>query len=128
MTLTAHAYAAIKCVKDPSSLLFPSVAHLLGIAASRDQLDGLDHYIALARSRGDGFRVDEMGAVSCSGLSGVSNTMASALWVLDALFSMDRAGVNGVNLHAVDGINALFSVRHHADAGTRPSRPGTTER
>ena len=52
-----------------------------------------------------------MGTVSCSGLSGVSNSMASALWVLDALFSMDRAGVNGVNLHAINGINALFVPR-----------------
>ena len=53
-----------------------------------------------------------MGTVSCSGLSGVSNSMASALWVLDALFSMDRSGVSGVNLHAVNGINALFVPRH----------------
>ena len=111
VTLTAHAYAAIKCVKDPSSFLYPSVAHLLGIAASRDQLNGLDHYIGVARSRGDGFRVDEMGVVSCSGLSGVANTMASALWVLDTLFSMDAAGVNGVNLHTVKGTNALFTVK-----------------
>ena len=36
----------------------------------------------------------------------------SALWVLDALFSMDRAGVNGVNLHAVNGVNALFVPRY----------------
>jgi hypothetical protein len=110
VTLTAHAYAAVKCVKDPSSFLYPSVAHLLGLDASRDQLDGLQHYIGVARGRGDGFRVDEMGIVSCSGLRGVANTMASALWVLDTLFSMDAAGVNGVNLHTVKGTNALFTV------------------
>ena len=111
VTLTAHAYAAIKCVKDPSSFLYPSVAHLLGLDASRDQLDGLNHYIGVARGRGDGFRVDEMGVVSCSGLGGVANTMASALWALDTLFSMDAAGVNGVNLHTVKGTNALFTVK-----------------
>jgi hypothetical protein len=110
VTLTAHAYAAVKCVKDPSSFLYPSVAHLLSLAASRDQLDGIAQYIGLARSRGDGFRVDEMGVVSCSGLNGVANSMASALWVLDTLFSMDAAGVNGVNLHTVKGSNALFTV------------------
>jgi hypothetical protein len=112
VTITAHAYAAIKCVKAPASPEFPSVPHMLALAASRDQLDGLNRYIALARGRGDGFRVDEMGTVSCSGLRGVSNSMASALWVLDALFSMDRAGVTGVNLHAVNGINALFVPRY----------------
>ena len=112
VTVTAHAYAAIKCIPDPASPLFPSIPHMLSLAASRGQLDGLDGDIALARGRGDGFRVDEMGTVSCSGLRGVSNSMASALWVLDALFSMDRSGVSGVNLHAVNGVNALFVPRH----------------
>lgn len=111
VTLTAHAYAAVKCDKDPSSFLYPSVPHLLGLAASREQLDGLNHYVGVARSRGDGFRVDEMGIVSCGGLSGVANSMAAALWALDALFAMDAAGVNGVNLHTVKGTNALFSVK-----------------
>jgi hypothetical protein len=111
VTVTAHAYAAIKCVTSPASPEFPSVPHMLALAASRRQLDGLNGDIALARGRGDGFRVDEMGTVSCSGLRGVSNSMASALWVLDTLFSMDRAGVTGVNLHAVNGVNALFVPR-----------------
>ncbi len=112
ITFTAHAYAAVKCVHDPAAPEYPSIPHVLALGASRDQLAGLQGFIALARSRGDGFRVDEMGTVSCSGLRGVSNSMASALWVLDGLFSMDRAGVNGVNLHAVNGINALFIPRH----------------
>ena len=112
VTVTAHAYAAVKCVKDPAAWAYPSIPHMLTLAASRDQLNGLTGDIALARGRGDGFRVDEMGTVSCSGLDGVSNSMASALWVLDALFSMDRSGVSGVNLHAVNGVNALFIPRY----------------
>jgi hypothetical protein len=115
VTLTAHAYAAVKCIKDPSSFLYPSVTHLLGVAASRDQLDGVEQYIGVARARGDGFRVDEMGVVSCSGLSGVANSMASALWTLDTLFAMDAAGVSGVNLHTVKGTNALFTVKRSGD-------------
>jgi hypothetical protein len=110
VTVTAHVYAAVKCIKDPSSFLYPSVAHLLGIAASRHQLDGVERYIGVAREHGDGFRVDEMGVVSCGGLSGVANSMASALWALDTLFAMDAAGVSGVNLHTVKGSNALFTV------------------
>jgi hypothetical protein len=111
VTLTAHAYAAVKCINDPSSFLYPSIAHLLGIAASRDQLNGLEPFIGVARGRSDGFRVDEMGVVSCSGLSGVANSMASALWALDTLFAMDAAGVSGVNLHTVKGTNALFTLK-----------------
>ncbi len=120
ITLTAHAYGGNKCIKDPSDWHFPSVAHLLSLAASRDQLAEVGRYIGIARSRGDGFRVDEMGTVSCSGLSGVSNSMASALWVLDTLFSMDAAGVNGVNLHTVKGVNQLF-VPSHAHGRWRAS-------
>jgi hypothetical protein len=112
VTVTAHAYAAVKCIKDPTSWQYPSIPHMLTLEASRHQLTGVNRFIAPARDRGDGFRVDEMGTVSCSGLSGVSNSMASALWVLDALFSMDRAGVSGVNLHTVTGVNGLFAPSH----------------
>jgi hypothetical protein len=111
VTLTSHNYGGNKCIRDPSQWLFPSVPHLLSLPASRDQLVGLNHYIGVARSRGDGFRVDELGTVSCSGLYGVSNTMASALWVMDTLFSMDAAGVNGVDLHTVKGVNQLFTPK-----------------
>lgn len=109
ITLTTHAYGGNKCVTDPSQWMFPSVPHLLSIAASHDQLAGLGGAIEIAHARGDGFRVDELGTVSCSGLNRVSNSMASSLWVLDTLFSIDRAGVNGVNLHTVNGVNALFT-------------------
>jgi hypothetical protein len=109
VTLTTHAYAGNKCVTDPSQWMYPTVPHLLSVAASHDQLAGLGQFIGIARGRGDGFRVDELGTVSCSGLSGVSNSMASSLWLLDTLFSMDAAGVNGVNLHTVKGVNALFT-------------------
>jgi hypothetical protein len=108
VTLTAHAYAGSKCVKAPSQRMFPSVPHLLSVGSSHDQLAGLGNDIRIAHARGDGFRVDELGTISCSGLDGVSNSMASALWLIDTLFSMKAAGVNGVNLHTVKGVNALF--------------------
>jgi hypothetical protein len=108
VTLTSHAYGGNKCTVDPSQWLFPTVPHLLSLPASRDQLRNIGHYVGVAHGRGDGFRVDELGTVSCSGKWGVSNTMASALWVMDTLFSFDDSGVNGVNLHTVRGVNQLF--------------------
>jgi hypothetical protein len=42
-----------------------------------------------------------MNGISCGGTRGVSDTFTSALWVLDTLFEMVRAGVNGVNIHTV---------------------------
>lgn len=44
--------------------------------------------MALAHSRGLPFPVDEMNAVTCAGTPGVSNTAASALWVLNAMFAL----------------------------------------
>jgi hypothetical protein len=108
VTLTSHAYGGNKCTVDPSQWKFPTVPHLLSLPASRDQLAAIGHYIGVAHSRGDGFGVDELGTVSCSGLWGVSNSMASALWVMDTLFSLRDSGVDSVNLHTVKGVNKLF--------------------
>ena len=69
--------------------------------------------VALAHSHGLTFRVDEMNAVTCAGTRGVSNTAASALWVLDALFVLADAGVDGVNIHTWRGsAGKLFDVHH----------------
>lgn len=109
--IDAHAYPLINCVTDPSSPVYPSVAHLLALSSSRDLLAGAAPLIAQARRDRGQFRVDEMGSISCNGKAGVSNAMASALWVSDALFAMDRAGVDGVDLHTYPGsINGLFDL------------------
>jgi hypothetical protein len=44
-------------------------------------------------------RADELNSVSCGGARGVSDTFASALWILDTLFNMATVGVDGVNIH-----------------------------
>jgi hypothetical protein len=112
MTLTSHAYGLNQCVKDPTARSYPSVAHLLTPFASRQNM--LHHdapFIALAHADGGRFRVDEMGSVTCNGRAGVSNTMASALWALDALFYLDSQNVDGVNLHSYPGSdNGLFDL------------------
>jgi hypothetical protein len=110
MTLTSHAYGLNQCVKDPAARSYPSVSHLLTLFASRENMLHFDGpYIALAHADRGRFRVDEMGSVTCHGRAGVSNTMASALWALDALFYLDSQGVDGVNLHSYPGSsNGLF--------------------
>jgi hypothetical protein len=50
-----------------------------------------------------------MNGISCGGARGVSNSFASALWVLDALYQLERVGVAGVNIHTVpDTINEVI--------------------
>jgi hypothetical protein len=114
MTLTSHAYGLNQCVKDPAARSYPTISHLLTLFASRENM--LHHdapYIALAHADGGRFRVDEMGSVTCHGRAGVSNSMASALWALDALFYLDSQDVDGVNLHSSPGSsNGLFDFNH----------------
>jgi len=50
-----------------------------------------------------------MNGISCGGYRGVSDTFTSALWVLDTLFELSRAGVAGVNVNTVPGsINEIL--------------------
>jgi hypothetical protein len=114
MTLTSHAYGLNQCVKDPAARSYPTVSHLLTLFASRENMLHYDApYISLAHADGGSFRVDEMGSVTCHGRPGVSDTMASALWALDALFYLDSQDVNGVNLHSYPGSsNGLFDFAH----------------
>jgi hypothetical protein len=107
--VTWHAYGLNQCVKDPRSPHYPSVPNLLSIAASRRLTWGTNPYVARAHAAGAGFRIDELGSVSCNGRAGVSNTFASALWLLDALFNVAAQNIDGVNLHTYPGLpNNLF--------------------
>ena len=65
-----------------------------------------------------------MGSVTCGGRPGVSDTMASALWAAQALFTVARAGVDGVNLHTYPGLpNALYDLRGGPGARTASVHP-----
>jgi hypothetical protein len=110
-TLTTHAYGVNNCVKDERSDLYPTVPNLLRLSTSRDLLTGMAPYVSLVHRRGGSYRIDEMGAVTCTGSPGVSNAMATALWTVDALFDAARQGIDGVNLHTdYARINNLFSL------------------
>jgi hypothetical protein len=107
--VTWHAYGLNQCVTSPSSPQYPSVPNLLSATASRGFVAGLEPFVSFAHRVGASFRVDEMNSVSCNGRLGVSNTLASALWILDSLFTLDADGVDGVNIHTyTDAANGLF--------------------
>ena len=113
-TLTTHAYGVNNCVKDPKSLIYPNVPNVLRLRASRNLLRGMAPYISLIHRRHGSDRIDEMGAVTCTGPAGVSNSLATGLWAIDALFDAARQGVDGVNLHSdYTRINNLFTLRRY---------------
>lgn len=115
--ITDHAYPLNRCWTKPGHPEYPTVSRLLSTYASRHLVAGLAPYVALAHRAGDSFRIDEMQSVACGGKVGVSDTMASSLWALDTLFSMARAGVDGVNLHTFQ--KAAYELFHFAQVDGR---------
>ena len=97
---------------------------MVGLTASRGEVSQIGPYVATAHRNGAAYRIDEMGSVTCNGRRGVSDTFATALWVMDALFTMAGDGVDGVNLHTYPGsTNGLFdfSTAHgHPRASVHP--------
>ncbi len=111
--IAVHDYPLSRCDGNPASSGYPSVPNLLTPAAASGAVRGLGPGIALAHRYGAKFLIDEMGSISCNGRAGVSDTLASALWLLDALFRVDAAGIDGVQLHNFSGlVNDLFDFTH----------------
>jgi hypothetical protein len=100
---TFHHYPLDACLTKPSATGYPTVARLLGDEASSDFAALLAPAVAAAHAHHRPFRLDELNSASCSGKWGVSNTFASALWILDTLFDLAREGVDGVNVHTFPG-------------------------
>jgi hypothetical protein len=95
--VTLHAYPLKHC----SHSSHPTGAQLISSASSAGLAASQARYVAVARRHGLGVRIDELNGISCGGVRGVSNSFASSLWVLDALYQLARAGVAGVNIHTV---------------------------
>jgi len=105
---TVHAYPLKHCTKSK----VVTTGQLLSEQSSRGLAASVAPYVAVAAAHHDPLRVDEMNGISCGGTRGVSDTFASALWVLDALFEMARTGVTGVNVHTVPGtVNEIIGPR-----------------
>jgi hypothetical protein len=108
--LTLHGYPLQRC--GPTGTATATIRSLLSDASARGLAQRLAPYPPLAHARGISVRVDEMGSVSCGGQPGVSDTFASSLWVLDALFQLAHVGVDGVNIHTrPNSANELFTLR-----------------
>jgi hypothetical protein len=109
--VTGHLYPYSKCVKNPKSSSYATVARVLSRHATSAFATDLSSAVAVAHDAGLKFRLTEFNSVTCGGKGGVSNTFATALWAPDALFTAMRAGVDGANLHVrEDTVNAPFSI------------------
>lgn len=109
--ITYHRYPLNRCFTTPKMPTYPTIANLMKPSSSRGLAASVSGYVHAAISHGDVFRVDELNSVACSGKQGISNTFASALWMVDTLFSMASQGVTGVNIHTLpSAAYRLFTV------------------
>jgi len=99
--MTVHRYPLRNCYVPPSSPQYPTVSHLLSSYSTIGLADSLRRWVRIAHARHRAIRVDELNSVACRGKPGTSDTFASSLWAIDALFQLARLGVDGVNLHTL---------------------------
>jgi hypothetical protein len=76
----------------------PSLSAELAAAQAKPSDANYANYVANAHENGVPLRISEMNDIDCSGLSGISNTFAAALWLPDALFNLASVGTDGVNV------------------------------
>jgi hypothetical protein len=104
---TLHRYPLLHCPGHPSV----TAQQLLSTSSTDGLANGVAPSVAVARRHGAQLRIAEMNAISCGGQRGLSDTFATALWSLDALFAVANVGVSGVNIHTTPGsANAMFST------------------
>jgi hypothetical protein len=106
--ITFHEYPLSSALPCPNPGC-PAIVNLLSNSASHGLAQQVAPYSAWLPDPQQ-VRVDEANSVTGGGVSGVSNTFTSALWILDTLFEFARAGVAGVNVHTFPSAQyALFS-------------------
>jgi hypothetical protein len=92
--LTGHHYP-LGCEQQPP----PSITRLLSPRIRAKEAGSLRRYVRISAAANVPFRLDETNSVSCGGVSGISNTFASALWAAGFLAQAMASGVAGVNMH-----------------------------
>jgi hypothetical protein len=103
---TVHAYPLKHC--SPSS--HPTVSDFFEPASIQGLADSIHTDVQAAAAHGKRLRVDEIGGITCGGYAGVSNSFAEALWALNVLPELWKAGVSGVNFQDVKhNLNQVFT-------------------
>jgi len=105
--LTAHHYLANQA--DPNSTIE------LMLQDEKNYEAVLEKFRSIADGADLPYRLCETASYSGGGKSGVSNSFAAALWVLDYLFVLTSYGCSGVNMET--GVNHLGWISHYTPIG-----------
>jgi hypothetical protein len=118
--LTQHYYPFTRCGGAR-----PTIDQLLSPATLAEEARVASAAAGAGRTFGLPVRLDETNSASCGGQDGVSNTLASALWIVEYLVTVAQRGVVGVGvqggLAACRGYTPLcVPGASGAEAGTSP--------
>jgi hypothetical protein len=121
--LTTHEYPLSVCNGQ-----HPTIAQLLSTSSERHETAAADSAVASARTLGVPAAIDETNSAICWGAQGVSNTFASALWVLDYGLLLAQHGVASANFQTrISGCTPylpLCTAAHSAQLFARPELYG----
>jgi hypothetical protein len=108
---TVHLYPLKNC----SLGAHPLLSELLARSSIQGLADSAHRMVSAAAAHGEPLRVDELNGITCGGKAGLSNSFGEALWALNVLPALWKAGVQGVNYQTVDGLlNQVITARHSA--------------
>ena len=111
--VTMHAYPMKNC----SHLSHASVSDFFARSSIQGLADSIHDAVKAAAAHGKPLRVDEISGVSCGGEAGISNSFGEALWALNVLPALWRAGAQGVNFQTVDGDHNQMITAKHSGSG-----------
>jgi hypothetical protein len=118
--VTMHAYPMKHC----SRLSRLSVSDFFARSSIQGLADSIHGAVKTAAANGKPLRVDEFNGVSCGGEAGVSNSFGEALWALNMLPALWRAGVQGVNFQTADAdLNQMIEARRSASGWSVSVQP-----
>jgi hypothetical protein len=116
--LTQHFYPLTRC--DGRR---PTIAQLLSASTLDTEARLAATTVAAGQAVGLPVRLDETNSASCGGQNGVSNTLASALWVIEYLVTLAQHGVSGVGIQG--GLAACQGYTPVCVPGANAAAPGT---
>jgi hypothetical protein len=111
-------------MKHCSRLSRLSVSDFFARSSIQGLADSIHGAVKTAAANGKPLRVDEFNGVSCGGEAGVSNSFGEALWALNMLPALWRAGVQGVNFQTADAdLNQMIEARRSASGWSVSVQP-----
>jgi hypothetical protein len=116
--VTQHFYPLTRCGGAR-----PTIDQLLSTATLDSEVRLAATVVSAGRAKGLPVRLDETNSASCGGQDGVSNTLGSALWVVQYLVTVARGGVNGVGIQG--GLAACRGYTPLCVPGAQGAAPGT---